>query len=298
MVRLMNEEITKKTEDFCSYLLLEKKYSKNTIDSYKRDLNKFNLYFTKTPLKKITSADIKKYIKSINNINSKSISRNISTLKSFYKFLLQRNEINKNPMIAISQPKNPKKLPKVLSEEEINKLLEFNVKTQYDYRNKAMLELMYSSGLRVSELINLKVTDIDIDMSLVRVFGKGSKERVIPIGDYSLNILKEYIIYHRNTFLKKSPSPYLFLSSRGDKMTRQAFFKTLKKIATIQGIKTEFSPHTLRHSFATHLLKYGADLRSIQELLGHSDISSTQIYTHITNQKLKENYRHSHPHGK
>ena len=161
-----------------------------------------------------------------------------------------------------------------------------------------MLELMYSSGLRVSELINLKVTDIDLNLETVRIFGKGSKERIVPLGGYAVNALKEYLTYHRNALAKNKNSNYLFLSSRADIMTRQAFFKTIKKIAVKQNIKTDFSPHTLRHSFATHLLKHGADLRSIQELLGHSDISSTQIYTHITNEKLKENYQESHPHGK
>ena len=161
-----------------------------------------------------------------------------------------------------------------------------------------MLELMYSSGLRVSELIALKVTDIDLSMSLVRIFGKGSKERIIPLGQPATEALFEYLTFYRHALIKKIKTNYLFLNSRGDKMTRQGFFKILQKIAQEQGIQTPFSPHTLRHSFATHLLKHGADLRSIQELLGHSDISSTQIYTHISNEKLKENYQENHPHGK
>lgn len=293
----MDNELTKKINEFCDYLLLEKKYSQNTISSYKRDLIKFGNYF-KSGLKKIDTKDIKKYIKSINDMNSKSISRNISALKSFYKFLLLEKYVSKNPMTIITRPKVKKTLPKVLTEEEIDKLLNINVKDRYDYRNKAMLELMYSSGLRVSELINLKINNVDLDMNLIRIYGKGSKERIIPLGEYACIALEQYLIYHRNSFLKNKNSEYLFLSSRGDKMTRQAFFKTLKKIAKDREIKTEFSPHTLRHSFATHLLKHGADLRSIQELLGHSDISSTQIYTHVTNEKLKENYMESHPHGR
>jgi len=289
-----------KIEDFKNYLLLEKKYSDNTINSYERDLIKYKNYFeNKKNIKNIENKDIKQYIQIISKEESpRSVARNISCLKSFYKFLLTEKYINKNPLDNIIQPKLKKSLPKVLTEDEVDRLLNINLTDNYSYRNKAMLELMYSSGLRVTELINLKVTDIDLDMALVRIFGKGSKERVIPLGEYAINALKEYITYHRGGLLKNNTSNYLFLSSRGDKMTRQAFFKILKKIAKEQGIKTEFSPHTLRHSFATHLLKHGADLRSIQELLGHSDVSSTQIYTHITNEKLKENYKDFHPHGK
>ena len=161
-----------------------------------------------------------------------------------------------------------------------------------------MLELMYSSGLRVSELINLNVNDIDLMNSTVRIFGKGSKERIVPLNDYASEALKNYILYHRATLFKHGENNYLFLNNHGNKMTRQGFFKILKKIALENNIKTDFSPHTLRHSFATHLLKYGADLRSIQELLGHSDISTTQIYTHITSERLQKNYEEFHPHGK
>lgn len=289
-----------KIEDFKNYLLLEKKYSKNTIISYTNDLNKFKNYFeNKKILKNINHNDIKEYIRHLSKEeNTRSIARTISSLKSFYKFLLIEKFVNKSPLENISSPKQKKELPKILSEEEIDKLLNIPLNNNYSYRNKAMLELMYSSGLRVSELINLKVIDIDLDMALVRVYGKGSKERVIPLGEFAINALKEYITHHRSSMLKKKPCDYLFLNSRGDKMTRQAFFKILKELAKTQNIKTEFSPHTLRHSFATHLLKHGADLRSIQELLGHSDVSSTQIYTHISNEKLKENYQDYHPHGK
>lgn len=297
----MEAEYEKKIEDFESYLLLEKKYSKNTIVSYQNDLSKFKEYFIKEKksLKSLDNNDLKAYVQSINkSMSAKSVSRNISTLKSFYKFLMIEKYVNKSPLTNVVNPKVKKELPKVLSEEEVIKLLDFQINDNYGYRNKAMLELMYSSGLRVSELINLKMTDVDLELEVVRIFGKGSKERIIPLGAYASLALKEYITYYRGSLLKEKNSDYLFLSSRGDKMTRQAFFKILKKIAKEQGIKTEFSPHTLRHSFATHLLKHGADLRSIQELLGHSDVSSTQIYTHISNEKLKENYKEAHPHGK
>ena len=296
----METEYQKKIEDFENYLLLEKKYSSNTINSYHNDLITFKDYFkNKTKLKNITNNDLKEYIRTLNkNKSSKPVARTISSLKSFYKFLTLEKYITENPIFNITTPKIEKKLPRVLSEEEIDKLLNIKLTDNYSYRNKAMLELMYSSGLRVTELISLSVSDIDLENDTVRIFGKGSKERVIPLGNYASKYLEEYILYHRPALLKNKSTNYLFLSSRGDKMTRQAFFKILQKLALNQRIKTSFSPHTLRHSFATHLLKHGADLRSIGELLGHADISSTQIYTHITNEKLKENYEDSHPHGK
>ena len=291
----MNE---KYIEEFIDYLRFEKKYSENTISSYKRDLNKMNLYLKKDFIK-LTKADIQKYIQNLSkNESSNTISRTISSLKSFYKFLEINKYTNTNPLTTIISPKTARKLPKVLSEEEVNKLLDINLNNDFDYRNKAMLELMYSSGLRVSELINLTVNDVDIKNSLVRIFGKGSKERVVPLNDYATEALNNYILYHRPKLFKQKENNYLFLNNHGNQMTRQGFFKTLKKIAKEKGIKSELSPHTLRHSFATHLLKYGADLRSIQELLGHSDISTTQIYTHITNEMLEKNYHEYHPHGK
>ncbi|MBR3199026.1 MAG: site-specific tyrosine recombinase XerD [Bacilli bacterium] len=289
----------KNIENFINYLLFEKKYSDNTIKSYKQDLTEFNNYFKNKNINKINKNDIESYIENLSkNLNTRSVSRNISTLKSLYKYLINNKEINKNPMEMITNPKLKKALPKVLSEEEINKLLDINPKTEFDYRNKAMIELMYSSGLRVSELINLNITDIDLDNETVRIFGKGSKERIIPLNEYTVRALEIYIKNHRKELFKHGENNYLFLNNHGKQMTRQGFFKIIKNIAKEKNIKTEFSPHTIRHSFATHLLKHGADLRSIQELLGHSDISSTQIYTHVTNEKLKKNYEEFHPHGK
>ena len=200
-------------------------------------------------------------------------------------------------MNFISSPKREKHLPKVLSEEEIDKLLNIPLNDAFSYRNKAIIELMYATGLRVSELVNLKVNDIDLNMALLKTLGKGSKERIIPLGDYALNYLKLYINEYRSLLIKKNLNDYLFLNNHGNKLTRQGLFKMLDKLANEQGIKTEISPHTLRHSFATHLLNGGADLRSIQELLGHSDISTTQIYMHVSNQKLNEDYHKFHPHG-
>lgn len=291
----MNEKLI---NEFIDYLRFEKKYSDNTISSYARDLNTANKYIKKE-FNQLTKKDIQDYIQLLSKKKSaSSVSRNISTLKSFYKFLELNKYIKINPLSTIINPKTKQKLPKVLSEAEVNTLLDINLKNDFDYRNKAMLELMYSSGLRVSELINLMVNDIDLNNSLVRIFGKGSKERIIPLNDYVTEALRNYILYYRKNFFKNGENNYLFLNNHGKKMTRQGFFKILQKIAKEKNIKSELSPHTLRHSFASHLLKHGADLRSIQELLGHSDISTTQIYTHITSESLQKNYEQFHPHGK
>ncbi|MBQ9072773.1 MAG: site-specific tyrosine recombinase XerD [Bacilli bacterium] len=286
-------------EEFLRYLLIDKGYSNNTIESYKRDLEKFLEFNKDINVNDISNEDLKKYIKYLNSngLNEKSISRNISSLKSFYKFLLQSKITKDNPSDALFLPKIKKSLPNILTEDEVIKLLDIELTDNFSYRNKAMLELMYATGLRVSELINLRLQDIDLSQDVIRTFGKGSKERVIPIGDYAKEYLEKYIYEYRGSMLKREVCEYLFLNNHGKKMTRQGFFKIIKKIAKEKGINKELSPHTLRHSFASHLLKYGADLRTIQELLGHSDISTTQIYTHITNEELKKNYQDFHPHG-
>ena len=285
-------------ELFCNYLLIDKKYSSNTIESYRRDLMKFDNFCNKK-VTNITEMDIRKYLEYLTNQNESktSVARNISSLRSYYKFLLIEKVISNNPMENIELPKLDKRLPKTLDEEDIDKLLDIKLIDKFSYRNKAMIELMYATGLRVSELVNLKVHDIDLDMALVATMGKGSKERIIPIGDYSLYYIKEYITKYRNSMLKREYNDYLFLNNHGKQMTRQGFFKILKNIANENHINKNFSPHTLRHSFATHLLNHGADLRSIQELLGHSDISTTQIYTHVSNEILRENYDEYHPHS-
>ena len=286
-------------KNFLDYLLIDKKYSNDTIISYQNDLDKFYNCFKNKDINNISKTDIRNYLKILkdDNLNQKSIAHNISVLRSFYKFLSINEKIVQNPIEFIDLPKIPKTLPNVLTVEEVNKLLNIEVVNSYTSRNKAMLELMYASGLRISELINLHLNDINLDESIVRTLGKGNKERIIPLGDCALNAIKNYILIYRNQLIKKQNSDFLFLSSRGTKMSRQAFFKIIKRIAKEKNITTELSPHTLRHSFATHMLNYGADLRSIQELLGHSDISTTQIYTHISRAKIKEDYINSHPHS-
>lgn len=283
---------------YIDYLKIDKRASKNTILSYQSDLLMLEEYLNgKDPIS-LSRDDIVSFLKvrSNNGISTRTNAHTITILRDFYKFLIKQSYIKSNPMDMIDSPKMYKKLPKALSVEEVDKLLNIKLQTPYDYRNKAMLELMYATGMRISELINLKLTDIDFENETIRVLGKGSKVRQVPIGEYAMKYLNIYIKYYRSYFVKET-SDYVFLSVRGDKMTRQAFFKILKQIARKQGIDTDFSPHTIRHSFATHMLEAGADLRSIQELLGHESISTTQIYTNITDKFRDDNYHMYHPHG-
>ena len=282
--------------EYIRYLVMEKKLSENSTYSYYNDLSKANLYFKKD-LRLLEMKDIKKYINSLNE-SDRSVAHTITALKSFYKFLIINKKIENNPMNLISSPKLSKKIPKVLNIDEIDKLLNIKLENEFDYRNKAMLELMYACGLRVSEIVELHLTDVDLINSLVKVYGKGSKERIIPIGEYANAALGIYINHYRNILLKNKTSDYLFINNQGNRISRIGFFKMLKNLALKEGIKRNFSPHTLRHSFATHLLNSGADLRSIQELLGHSSISTTQIYTHVSKDNIRKDYDEYHPHGK
>ncbi|MBO5530146.1 MAG: site-specific tyrosine recombinase XerD [Bacilli bacterium] len=290
----VNNEI----QDYMNYLSLERQLSPNTIDGYKRDLEDFYKFVNKS-YRVIFKEDIIKYIEYLNKkVGPKTINRHIVSIKNYFKYLERNELIKNNPMTDITGLKTPKKMPRVLSVEEVDKLLDIELKDAYDYRNKAMLELMYSSGLRVSELLNLTINNIDFDMNLVRIFGKGSKERIVPMSDIATKYLFEYINLYRNTLIKNKVTDIIFLNSRGNKLSRQGFFKILKQIALEKGINKEISPHVLRHSFATHLLNNGADLRSIQTMLGHENIETTQIYTHVSNNYVKQNYEEAHPRSK
>lgn len=283
-------------DDYLKYLRIEKKYSDNTIKSYHNDLNELNLFYKNKDITKLDKKDLVKFIEENKEKNNKTLSHYISSFRSFYKYLEIENVIENNPATNMIQPKLSKTLPKILSVEDIDNILNIKLETKYDYRNKAMLELMYSTGVRISELINIKIHDLNINNCTLKVMGKGSKERIIPIGDYALKYLEIYLNEYRAMFIKKN-TDYLFLNPSGNKLSRQAFFKTIKKIALEKNIKVDFSPHTLRHSFATHMLENGADLRTIQELLGHSDVSTTQIYTNISNKFIEDNYKNYHPHS-
>ena len=281
---------------YIDYLQFERKLSNNTLKSYQNDLKDFDTYF-RGNLQNVTYKDVQNYLSTIQEKNTRTISHYITVINSFYTFLVNDNIISKNPCVNIKSPKLPKTLPTFLTEEEVDKLLDINCITQYDYRNKAMLEILYATGLRISELCNLKITDVDINNSLVRVFGKGRKERIIPVSDYALSFLEKYVRFYRNEILREKVSDYLFISNSKTQISRQGFFKIIKKECNRAGIEKNVSPHVLRHSFATHLLKHGADLRVIQELLGHEDISTTQIYAHLVNEKIKNDYEY-HPRNK
>lgn len=291
-------DIDKQIIDYMNYIKIERGLSQNTYDGYYKDLKDF-FETTNKNYSSITKNDIINYIEIIGKKdNPKTVNRHIVSIKNYFKYMKKINKIDNNPCEDITGLKLPKTIPHVLSEEDINKLLDIDLNDAYDYRNKAMLELMYSSGLRVSELLKLEVNDIDFDTNIVRCFGKGSKERIVPLSDYALNALHDYIYVYRNTLLKNKVTNILFLNSRGDILSRQGFFKILKALALQKGINKELSPHTIRHSFATHLINHGADLRSVQTMLGHENIKTTQIYTHVSNNYVKENYDKSHPRSK
>lgn len=281
--------------DFLSYLEVEANYSKNTINSYENDLNKFEEYYKNKDLLKITSKDIEKYIQTLSDLAPTTVSHNISSLKTFYSYFLKQVRISNNPTDGIKSPKLGIHLPTYLTINEVNKLLDIEVTDAFSSRNKAILELMYATGLRISEVISLEFKNIDYDECIIRVMGKGSKERIVPVNDYAIKYLKEYIDNYRPELVKNEINNYIFLNNHGRMLTRQGIFKMIKNYAALKNIKKTIGPHTLRHTFATHLLENGADLRVIQELLGHSDISTTQIYTHLTKEALHNEYKKYFP---
>lgn len=284
-------------EEYIDHIKYERKLSNETSKNYKYDLDKFVSFLEKEKVnsfKDVNQRIIEKYLKEISDMNPRSISRNITSINNLFIFLLKETKVKKNPCEFIDRPKLKKSLPDTLSFEEVSTILDIPLSNKYDYRNKAMLEILYGSGLRVGELINLTLRDVDMENDIIRCFGKGSKERIVPINDYEKYFLKEYL-EKRSLFLINGNNDYLFLNNHGKKMTRQGFQKNLKKILFEKGIKKNVTPHTLRHSFASHMLKGGADLRSLQMLLGHSDISTTKIYTHITNEKVRHDYEEYHP---
>ena len=265
-----------------------------TVNSYSEDIYKYLEYMES---KNISSAldisynnllDYLKYLDD-NKYEVSSVARKIVSIKAFHKYLSENYNVV-DISTKINTPRFYRKLPNILTIEEVDNLLDIKLDTPFDYRNKAMLELMYSSGLRVSELINLELSDIDLNNNYVRCFGKGSKERIVPVGEYSSKYLSIYINEYRDSMKKSYYTEKIFLNNHGKEMTRQGFFKIIKKIAKDKDINKNITPHMLRHSFATHLLNNGADLRTIQEMLGHASISTTQIYTNVTNDILKENY--------
>jgi len=286
---------------FLNYLAVERGLSLNTLDAYSRDLNRYLDYLLKQDIhdiSKTTNFEVISYLAEEKNRgqSARSMARNISALRTFYRFLLRENVLHVDPLSNFQNPKIGIKLPDVLSLEEVDRLLTMPAaETLKGKRDQALLEVLYATGLRVSELITLSLNDLNLEVGYIRVFGKGSKERIVPIGASAQRKARLYLETARSEILKGRKSPYLFVGNSGKNITRQAFWKMIKKYARRAGIEKEISPHILRHSFATHLLERGADLRSVQSMLGHVNISTTQIYTHVTRERLKEIHSKFHP---
>lgn len=294
MRNIINSIEDKDVLSFLEYLKYERRLSVNTIDSYGENLLLVSKYLNKD-LINATRDDIKNYFDNFDG-DVKTKAHYLTVLNSFYKYLLFMGKCSINPCDGIKHPKLSKKLPEYLTSEEINKLFDIRLTKPIDHRNKAMLEVLYATGTRISELINLELNQIYFDECIIRVTGKGKKDRIIPIGDTAMDALKNYILNYRIFLVKTNDNNFVFLNKNGSKISRQGFFKILKGLAFDAGIKKDISPHTIRHSFATNLLNNGADLRIIQELLGHENLQTTEIYSHLTNKKIEDDYQ-NHPHA-
>lgn len=286
------------TGEFLTYLSLERGRSLNTISSYEKDLKKFSKFLESEEhdISSFTKEDILNFINLLRSesYNTSSIARMLSALRSFSRYALLEGIREDDPSENLQSPRAWERLPKALSVEKINLLFDaIREDEKLGLRNLSMLELMYASGLRVSELVKLKVEDVNLEAGFVRVMGKGSKERVVPVSEHTIANIKGYVRESRPKLLRGKESPYLFISFRGSSLTRQRFWQAIKEYGRRAGVKV--SPHVIRHSFATHLLEGGADLRSLQKMLGHSDISTTQIYTKVTSERLKKVYQKYHP---
>ena len=303
-----NEQIALQPQDeqqislFVDYLWMHDGLSQHTLDSYRTDLNLFARWLAKNGenLLSVTGESVQRFIaeRSESNYSARSTARMLSCLRRFYAYALEMASLEADPTAHIVSPKLPKPLPHTLSEDDIDKLLAApDTDSLLGIRDLAMLELMYASGLRVSELISIEFSQISLQQGVLRVIGKGSKERLVPFGEAAGQAITSYLKSTRANYLGDKSCDFLFVSKRGKKMTRQTFWYRIKHYAEIAGITKHLSPHTLRHAFATHLLSHGADLRTLQMLLGHSDLSTTQIYTHIAKERLKSIHAEHHPRG-
>ncbi|MGZ8212658.1 MAG: site-specific tyrosine recombinase XerD [Burkholderiales bacterium] len=290
-------------DEFCDALWLEDGLSRNTLESYRRDLRLFAAWLRSARGKELAEADhgdIQAYLghKYAQKTRASSAARLLSSLKRFYRYQVRNGKSASDPTLRIEAPAMPRGLPGTLSEDEVENLINApDVATALGLRDKAMLELLYASGLRVSELVTLNTVQVSEDMGVVRVIGKGAKERLVPIGEEALHWLARYVQEARPRLLGVKPADDLFVTARGRAMTRQAFWHLVGRYAARAALGKRISPHTLRHAFATHLLNHGADLRVVQLLLGHSDISTTQIYTHVARERLKQLHAKHHPRG-
>jgi integrase/recombinase XerD len=297
-----SESMENELKDFIHYIMVERGLAENTIVSYERDLKKYTMYLQKveavTSLEEVTRFSILHYLKYLQeqNHSAKTLARHIASIRSFHHFLLREQVVTHDPTVHIETPQGERKLPKVLNIEEVEALLQAPKDNDaFGMRDKAMLELLYATGLRVSELTSLDLSDIHTTMGFVRCLGKGNKERIIPIGRLATEAVENYLQRGRRELLGKKTTDALFLNRHGNRLSRQGFWKILKKLTKEANITKELTPHTLRHSFATHLLENGADLRAVQEMLGHADISTTQIYTHVSKARLSDVYKQFHP---
>ncbi|MDF9295661.1 MULTISPECIES: site-specific tyrosine recombinase XerD [Geobacillus] len=290
--------------DFLHYLTVERNLAHNTIISYERDLKKYAHYLRQVEQLgawgEVERLHILHFLKFLSEQgqSARTIARHLASIRSFHQFLLREKIVSQDPTVHIETPQFERTLPKVLSVEEVEALLSApQTNTPFGLRDKAMLELLYATGMRVSELVQLNLADVHLTMGFVRCYGKGRKERIVPIGRMAIEALIRYLEHGRPQLVnpRKRATEALFLNHYGQRLTRQGFWKILKRLAKEAGIEKELTPHTLRHSFATHLLENGADLRAVQELLGHADISTTQMYTHVTKTRLKDVYKQYHP---
>ena len=290
-------------DEFCDALWLEDGLSRNTLDSYRLDLTQFANWLNERHRKtlfKADHADLLAYLayRVAGKAKATSTSRLLSSLKRFYQHALRQGIIALDPTLNIDSPKLPRSLPKTLTEADVEKLLAApNVDDPLGLRDRTMLETLYASGLRVSELVTLKVAQVSQDMGVVRIIGKGAKERLVPLGEEALDWIRRYLKEARPRILDKRAADAMFVTHRGTAMARQSFWHLIKRYSALAGLDKPISPHTLRHAFATHLLNHGADLRVVQLLLGHSDISTTQIYTHVARERLKQLHAKHHPRG-
>ena len=290
-------------DEFCDALWLEDGLSRNTLDSYRRDLRQYDAWLSKGRGKTLLDAgraDLLAYLahRFHQQAKPRSAARLLSSAKRFYQYLLREGRITADPTLEVESPKLPRSLPKSLTEEDVEALLGAPDTGQVlGLRDKAMLETLYASGLRVSELVTVGLAQVSQDMGVVRIMGKGAKERLVPLGEEALSWIRRYVAEGRPQILDGQRSDALFVTARGGAMTRQAFWQLIRRYAAKAGLRKPISPHTLRHAFATHLLNHGADLRVVQMLLGHADISTTQIYTHVARERLKQLHQRHHPRG-
>jgi integrase/recombinase XerD len=286
-------------DQFLAYLRMERGLADNTVEAYGRDLVRFSRFLEDrkcSPLE-VSRDEIGEYLSLLARaLSRRSVARNISTIKTFFRFLVSQGKLETSPARLVESPRLSRRLPEILSPREVERLLSMpDASHPRGQRDLAMLELLYATGLRVSELTRLKVLDVNLEAGFVRTMGKGSRERMVPLGEKALGAVRTYLSHGRLTMIKGANSPYLFLNPRGRALTRQGFWKIIKKYGFAAGIRKKITPHGLRHSFASHLLEAGADLRSVQVMLGHADISTTQIYTHVTRERLKALYEKCHP---